>query len=148
MKLFIRQEIPVAVKLTGNVNRWSSLTGEGEIASVEVEPQAEGWKGRTAWINVDKLMWGDKEWEPVEQDELERMCHYEADKRDVAKTLCVKGAKVTLDVGLIVAERCIQAAREQEISVIDLIEQIEKAGRLGDLVSGVSIWSILEQMDG
>lgn len=148
MKFMVRQEVPVWVKPTGNFNRWAASNGKGEIASIEVEVLAESYEGKPTWVNVDKLMWND--WEPVELDVIERACRHEADMQTVASLLCdVYPGWLKKDVALVIAECCVQAAAERGELPADLVERIRKAdgGQFGALASGVSVWSILQELD-
>lgn len=151
-RMMVRQEIPVEIRLTGNTNRWATgRDGPSEIASVEAEILAKGYD-KPVWVNADKVMWED--WQQVSQGELERFCRYEADIRDSVAAL--EGFATTASHELrsynhpellrIVAHTCVEAARHQDIAPTELIGRIEKAGRLGDLLSGVSVHSIINYL--
>ena len=138
------------MKPTGNFNRWAASNGKGEIASIEVEVLAEGYESKPTWVNVDKLMWGDKEWEPIQPAELESFCKRVADEKEIASIICKEydGHNVTYPycAALVVAASCVEAAYDLGMAPADLLEGIRQNGRLDDLAWGVSVHSILEDM--
>jgi hypothetical protein len=151
---FVRQEIPIQVRLTGRVSRWSPQmdaegNGAGGISSVEAEPQAPCYHTRTVWISVDRLMWGGGAWlgewdgESVQQEELEQICRYETDVRETM-ALIIAASESTVDFARVVAEAVVDVARENGVPIAptDLVTAIKDGERLSDLLAGVSAHSI------
>jgi len=148
--IFVRQAITIPVKLTGKINRFAPTPNQvanntqGDIATLEIEPQAPYWHNKTTWVNANDLMWEDGE--PIYPEHLEKMCQFEADKRAVIDKIH-KDISVSPAVNEIVASSLIYVARAYEYTPLDLLEEIKKAGWLGDMVSGVSVWKIFEDLE-
>lgn len=156
MTLMIRQLVPVSVRLTGKVNRWATSDPNvwGSIGDVEVEVDAAGYEGKTLWIAADKLMFPD--WESVKPEVLERMCRKEADKRIVADILetyypgsgwSAQQLQHHHEYALTIADIFVEAAYEREETPTVLVERIRRAGKLGDVMYGVSLYAILSDLD-
>lgn len=156
MSFMIRQEIPVSVSLTGKVSRWESTNPdvEGTIASVEVEVDAAGYEGKTLWINADKLMFPD--WSSIEPDVLERACRKETDKHTVADILCThypgsgwsaEQLQHHYEYALVIADIFVEEAYRRDELPADLVGRVRQAGKLGNVMYGVSLYAVLKDLD-
>jgi len=149
---FVRQEIPIQVQLTGRISRWSPPTdckgnGTGDIASVEVEPQAPCYHTRAVWLSVDKLMWGEWDGEPIQQEELEQICRYETDVRELMVALVSSGV-TPFGMMMVISQGVVDAASEIGVPIrpTDLLAVIVASGRRGDLITGVSAHAIAKDL--
>lgn len=150
--MLVSQDIPVAVKPTGNVER----DAEGKINYVEVAPHAAHWEGLVAWVQPHKLIWANTPSDvaslpyhtPVSGEELEQVCGIEAAVVAAMSALLQSGERIGLGVARAAAEGLVEAVRELSLPIIpaDLVALMRKTGKLGDLVSGVSAHHITMEL--
>jgi len=141
--MLVRQEIPIPVKPTGRID-WQKP--KGPIMTVEVFPQAPYWDGRTVWLRPDQLIWEDNS--PISREELDAICLFERDVAAVMAALAMSGERIPLKVIRAASEGIVDAVRDMglRINPPDLINPMKGAGRIGDLVSGVSAHSIISDL--
>jgi hypothetical protein len=135
--MLVRQEIPVPVRLTGQI--------DGD-KGCEVVPEARNWEGRTAWLRPGQLMWEDEL--PVSVEELGAICRFERDVAAVMTALVAAGERMRLGLVRVVSEGVVDAVRDMNLSITpaDLIKPMKNAGKIRDLVSGVSAHKTLSDL--
>jgi hypothetical protein len=147
--MLVAQDIPVPVHPTGKLE-WNS---EGEIVSVEVAPEAAHWGGFTTWIQPHKLIWANTPSDVVSRlpdmlvsrEELIQVCGFEAAVAQVSAALLHSGERTGLSVLRAAAEGLVDATHDLGLPInpVSLVKSMVVAGRIGDLVSGVSARSII-----
>lgn len=150
--MLVAQDIPVAVHPTGRVKQ----DADGRIVDVEVAPKAAHWDGFVAWIPPHKLIWANTPSDivsrlpdvPVSHEELNQVCRFEAAVADVSVALICSSEKMGLTQARAAAEGIVEAVNSLSFPIYpaELVTPMKNAGRIGDLISGISAHSIISDL--
>jgi hypothetical protein len=92
-------------------------------------------------------MWGEWDGEPIQQEELEQICRYETDVRELMVALVSSGV-TPFGMMMVISQGVVDAASEIGVPIrpTDLLAVIVASGRRGDLITGVSAHAIAKDL--